>query len=275
MFFNKTIRKTLQNIFSCFLLFCMVAIFSVPVFAATNVKYIAHRGDMNDAPEESKAAIDKAVENGYKAIECDVWKTKSGDFLVFHDSNLNRLCGVDKSIWNVSAKTRRNYPFKNKKYGTQYILTFSEMLKYAKQKNVDIYFHLKVSTTTFSNSNITSLLKTISNNGMKGKAYVFSSNKSVMDHLKHHASFKTGNLCSSSSVAKLKTVAKRAKKTNKADFVIFKYVPGYTNKKSLINYCHNLGLKVCFYNINKQTETTSMKKLGTDWLILNQPVFAE
>ena len=274
MTLKNKVFSHLKYVLCCLVMFYMVLGTSISVFAAQDVKYIAHRGDMTEAPEESYAAIDKAVENGYHAIECDVWKTKSKNYLIFHDKNLKRLCGVDKPIWSVSAKTRTYYPFLNKQYGTQYILTFNQMLNYAKEKNMDVYFHLKSSRkSTFRPKNISTLLKRIESHGMKERTYVFSSNKKVNACLKKYPSFKTGNLCSRSDISDLKNFAKTAKNKNKSDFVIFKYIEGKTNNKSLVDYCHRLGLKVCFYNIISEEETASLQSLGTDWLMLNKPVF--
>ena len=63
-------------------------LFSTPCFAK-DCLYIAHRADMDHAPSESYAAVDMAIRKGYKAIECDVWKTYSGDYLIYHDYKKN------------------------------------------------------------------------------------------------------------------------------------------------------------------------------------------
>lgn len=58
--------------------------------------YIAHRGlhdAENDIPENSILAFGKAVEMGF-AIENDIHLTKDGEVVVFHDDDLNRMCGV-------------------------------------------------------------------------------------------------------------------------------------------------------------------------------------
>lgn len=128
--------KTRFSKFKIFLIVFCFSYFFIPLFSvsvqAQTVKYIAHRGDMTDAPEQTYAAVDMAIKKGYKAFECDVWKTKSGDFLIHHDQDIYRLCGVHKNIKDLTERNRWNYPYKNTKYGRQYILTFEEMAKYAK-----------------------------------------------------------------------------------------------------------------------------------------------
>ena len=62
--------------------------------------YYAHRGlhdNDADAPENSMAAFQKAVEAGY-GIEMDVQLSKDGVPVVFHDFTLKRICGQEGKV---------------------------------------------------------------------------------------------------------------------------------------------------------------------------------
>ncbi len=66
----------------------------------------AHRGlfdNKSDAPENSLAAIRKAVEAGY-GIEFDVQLSKDDVPVVFHDASLKRMCGVDGKVWEYTLE---------------------------------------------------------------------------------------------------------------------------------------------------------------------------
>lgn len=66
-----------------------------------NILY-AHRGlfdNKTDAPENSLPAFQKAVEAGY-GIELDVQLSKDGIPVVFHDTSLKRMCGVEGNVWD-------------------------------------------------------------------------------------------------------------------------------------------------------------------------------
>lgn len=66
--------------------------------------HYAHRGlhkDKNIAPENSMAAFQLAVENNF-GIEFDVQLSKDNIPVVFHDFTLNRLCGVDKKVRDLT-----------------------------------------------------------------------------------------------------------------------------------------------------------------------------
>ena len=59
---------------------------------------VAHRGYHGPGvPENSCAAFRAAIQNGY-TIELDVHATKDDVLVVFHDDNLVRMTGYDKSI---------------------------------------------------------------------------------------------------------------------------------------------------------------------------------
>ena len=67
---------------------------------------IAHRGLFDNetyAPENSIAAIQKAVEAGY-GIEFDVQLSKDNVPVVFHDASLKRMCGVEGKVWEYTIE---------------------------------------------------------------------------------------------------------------------------------------------------------------------------
>jgi len=59
---------------------------------------IAHRGASSLAPENTFAAFRKAIDDGAEGIEFDVRLTKDKIPVVFHDSKLTRICGVNEKI---------------------------------------------------------------------------------------------------------------------------------------------------------------------------------
>ena len=59
---------------------------------------LAHRGLHGEgAAENSLSAFRRAVEEGF-GVELDVRLSKDGELVVFHDSTLRRMCGVDKRV---------------------------------------------------------------------------------------------------------------------------------------------------------------------------------
>jgi glycerophosphoryl diester phosphodiesterase len=51
---------------------------------------ISHRADWRNAPENSLAAIERAVQMGVDMVELDIQQTKDGQFILMHDRELDR-----------------------------------------------------------------------------------------------------------------------------------------------------------------------------------------
>jgi glycerophosphoryl diester phosphodiesterase len=66
------------------------------------VAVTAHRGSSQHAPENSLSAIRRAIEDGADYAEIDVQETADGAVVVIHDSDLMRITGLDKKLWEVT-----------------------------------------------------------------------------------------------------------------------------------------------------------------------------
>jgi glycerophosphoryl diester phosphodiesterase len=71
---------------------------------------VGHRGTPRLHQENTLAGFRRAAELGFGAVELDVRLTKDGRVVVFHDSDLRRLCGVPRPVidltWDELAKLR-------------------------------------------------------------------------------------------------------------------------------------------------------------------------
>ena len=59
---------------------------------------IGHRGAMGHIAENTIPSIKKAMELGVDGIEIDIFKSKTGELVVFHDEKLDRLTNSTGSI---------------------------------------------------------------------------------------------------------------------------------------------------------------------------------
>lgn len=74
-------------------------------------RFYAHRGlhqSKKKSPENSMAAFNLAVQGNY-GIELDVQLSKDKVPVVFHDYNLQRICGVDKKVSDLTYEELRTY----------------------------------------------------------------------------------------------------------------------------------------------------------------------
>lgn len=67
-------------------------------------RFIAHRGLWDEsAPENTLLSYQKAIDSGF-AIEIDVYETLDKEIVCLHDSNLLRLTGTNKFVWELTLK---------------------------------------------------------------------------------------------------------------------------------------------------------------------------
>lgn len=67
------------------------------------IEVIGHRGAAEDRPENTMAAIVKAVEDGADWVEIDVQESAEGEVIVVHDSDFMKAAGVPTKVWDVTA----------------------------------------------------------------------------------------------------------------------------------------------------------------------------
>jgi glycerophosphoryl diester phosphodiesterase len=62
------------------------------------VEIVAHRGASADAPENSLSSMKLAWQQNADAIETDLWLSKDGKLIVFHDADTKRIGKVNRKI---------------------------------------------------------------------------------------------------------------------------------------------------------------------------------
>lgn len=104
-----------------------------------HIMRIAHRGASAYAQEGSTSSIYKAVELGSDTIEIDIRFTADNVPVVFHDSTLKRVYGVDGTVGDMDIQTLKSIT----PDGQEPILTFDEMVKLCREVGVGLYLDIK------------------------------------------------------------------------------------------------------------------------------------
>ncbi len=147
---------------------------------------IAHRGmfDNITIPENSIASFKKALKYNY-SIELDIQLTKDNILVVFHDSNLKRMTGLDKLITDTNYEELKKLKLLNTK---EHIPTLDEVLKLINNK---VLLDIEIKDTK-NIEELTSILKDKLNNYNN---YILKSfNPKIVRYLKKHINAKIGYL---------------------------------------------------------------------------------
>jgi glycerophosphoryl diester phosphodiesterase len=66
------------------------------------MKIVGHRGVRNSYTENTLKAMQKAINEGADAVECDVRLSKDGVAVICHNSNLKEVYGIDKHVHELN-----------------------------------------------------------------------------------------------------------------------------------------------------------------------------
>jgi glycerophosphoryl diester phosphodiesterase len=138
-------KNLLKSIFICVISVLLINSNSFSQLDAASIKnkypvrVIAHRGASGQAPENTLAAFQKAIDLGANYVELDVHLSKDGEVIVIHDATLNR---TTNGAGNVNAKTLAELQQLNAskifadKYPDEKIPLLDEALKLTKGKAI-------------------------------------------------------------------------------------------------------------------------------------------
>ena len=107
----------------------------------------AHRGASSYAPENTIPAFELGVKMQANGIETDVQKTKDGVLVLFHDSNLVRICGRPEAISDLTYQELLQLDFgihKGEQYRNTRIPTLEEFLQKFADKDLQFAIEFKV-----------------------------------------------------------------------------------------------------------------------------------
>lgn len=228
------------------------------------IQAIAHRGDMKNSIPDTLKALDEAYKNGYTYSEFDIWETKSKEWFVFHDSNLNAQCGVNKSILDVNSANYKKYPLKVNGM-TSYMPTVEQLVAKASKYNINLYLHMK--NTYFTDYGLTKLYNILKKYDMLDKTRVFGSHQNLLSTFKKKG-FRTGFLIITPKSEKdIKNAVDVAVK-NKCECLITNYASfGLTD--TVVKYSHLKDIDIGSYNVNTTKTAKQMINVNADLFISN------
>lgn len=153
----------------------------------TDTKFIAHRGLSSLAPENTMAAFQLALQENFWGVECDVWQTKDGEFVISHDESLLKMCGVDKKVSELTLEEIKTYPILvedgMEQYSGQYIPSLREYLALLSQaQEVHAVIELKMSFMTEENAS--ALMSLLDEFSMRNRTMVISFSADCIEKVK-------------------------------------------------------------------------------------------
>lgn len=225
----------------------------------------AHRGGTSHAPENSLRAFEHAYSLGYRYLETDVHATCDGVLVAFHDDDLRRTCGIDKTIatstWSEISSARID--------GTDPIPTLMDIMSAWPDARLNI--DCKADTA------LAPLIETLRSADCLDKVCIGSFSDKRLDAVR--AEF-GGRVCTSMGPKEVARLVARAttrlpvKVTNHAlaAQVPVKQGPIPVTTSRLVEVAHDLGISVHVWTVDDPVEIARLLDLGVDGVMSDDTV---
>lgn len=118
-----------------------------------DVKIVAHRGAMEERPENTMAAFKRALELGAEIVEIDLYTSSDGHLFILHDSTLDRTTdgkGEAAEYTLEELQVLDAGSWFGPEYAGEHIPSFREVLEWAAEQDVVLLLDLKESGWEFA-----------------------------------------------------------------------------------------------------------------------------
>jgi len=210
--------------------------------------YIAHRAGGNEAPENTVAGVDAAYELGASGAEIDIQRTSDGYYVVNHDADFARTCGVAKKPSEMTLAE-----VKELKVDGEPVATFEEMLD-ASRGRVILYVELKGETA--DKQMCDDSVRIIKEYKMEDETVLISLQYDLIDYIAtNYPEMKTGYL----SFATFGNTADL-----NCDYLALEEE---TSTSDMINTIHSKGKKIFVWTVNDEEDLYKFLDSGADEII--------
>lgn len=224
---------------------------------------IAHRGASFDAPENTLASIQAAIDQGADWVEIDVQETRAGDILVIHDRDLMKVGGVPLTVRDTPLETLRAVDigsYRDPRFADQRVPLLSEVLALAKGRvrvNIELKYYGREERLE---ERVAALVEA---HGMADQVVLMSLSLPGVRAMKA--------LRPAWSVGLLSSVALGDVTRLDADF--FAVNAGFASR-AFIDRAHRRGKRVMAWTVNDPAGMSAMMSKGVDGIITDRPALA-
>lgn len=246
-----------------FIIFLVVTI-SITISSIRSILYdveiTAHKGNIFIAIENTLEAIEVAAEQGAHYAEIDIQRSKDGQLFLFHDTNLKRITGINKSIKDLTYEEISKIDisfYGNEKLRGNKVPLLEDAIILAKNKDIKLNIELK--TNDNNEAVAKDLVTLLKKHNFIYNCVVTSFNYDVLQEVKKtNPRVKTGYL--------MYLIKGDLNKLN-VDFISIEETIA---TKKIIDDAHTLGMEVHIWTINDKDDIEKFINLGVDNIITDQ-----
>ena len=230
----------------------------------SETKITAHRGSSKEAPENTMAALRKAVADLADFAEIDVQETKDGIVVLGHDYTLKRVAGINRTIASFPYDDLSSLDvgsWYSEEYRGENIPTLKEAMEYCKGK---INLNIEIKNVGDKSDLPDKVRQLIEKYKMEDQCVVTSSRFSYLERIKKaNSQIRTGYIISAAYGDFYSS--------DSIDFISLR--SSFINER-LVEAAHEKGKAVHAWTVNGKSEMERMKMLGVDNIITDYPILA-
>lgn len=217
---------------------------------------MAHRGYISKGVENTKEAVQGAIDAKADYAEIDVLQTKDGELAVIHDLKLKRLANANVHVSDLTMDELRQLTLSQDGFSGQ-ISTLDETIKLAKGK---IKLNIEVKLHGGEKDFVNKVLKAIKDNEFEKQCVIQTLHYPLIKEFKRaNSDIKVGYILYASR-ANLKNV--------KADFYV---AEEYMLNKKLVKEARKLNKPIYVWTVNDMESLKAYYKLNVDGIITDYP----
>lgn len=247
-------------------------------FELPRPRAIGHRGSAGTHPENTLESFRAAVDAGAQYLEFDVHMTRDGDIVVSHDDHLQRTCGRDGVIREMtshdltSADAGRmftidgsSYPFRDK--GVK-VPRLADVL--SEFPNLRILIEVK----QIAPSLVAEMLNLIDGAGMRRNVLIASEHQEPLDEVRKLAVGIPTNFSYLESGGFFQAMVANDGKYRPPGAAL-QIPPSYESWQLVtpdsVAFAHRIGIEVHVWTVNEESQMTELLDMGVDGLISDFP----
>ncbi|HXD91406.1 MAG TPA: glycerophosphodiester phosphodiesterase [Candidatus Binataceae bacterium] len=244
-------------------------------------RVFGHRGSAGTHPENTLESFRAAAASGVQYLEFDVHMTRDGEIVVAHDAHLERACGLDRVISDLTcaelAKADAGrmftldgatFPFREK--GIRVPRLAEVLAEFPKLRMI-------VEVKQITPSVVAPMLDVIVRAGMRRNVLVASEHQQPLDEVRKLAPDIPSNFSYLESGMFIQAMGTRdASYRPPADAVQIphRHESWELVTRESVEFAHRLGVEVHVWTVNEEAEMTELLDMGVDGLISDYPARA-
>ena len=247
-------------------------------FKSALPRIVGHRGSAGSHPENTLESFRAAVAAGVQYLEFDIHMTRDGEVVVAHDDHLNRMCGIDRRIPEMTyteaaaadagrmfTSDDSTFPFRDK--GVRIPRLADVLAAFPKLRMI-------VEIKQVAPSVVAPALELIDRAAMRRNMLVASEHQQPLDEIRKLAPEIPTNFSYAESGQFFQAMAARdAGYRAPGDAIQISHF--YENwelvTRESVEFAHSMGVEMHVWTVNEEAEMHQLLDAGVDGLITDYP----